>query len=126
MSRLHFFSTLLAAGFLSACTAPETRPDSARPAAVAAAHVAPAVVAAPVDAEAALVARLHALAPRADVGVLALAVEARACALRDGAVSDTARLAVIDYSRPSTEKRMWVFDVAAGRLMHEELVAHGQ
>ena len=127
MSRLHFFSTLLAAGLLAACSAPETRPTAAHSAPTSLGVApAPPPVAAPVDAEAALVARLHALAPRADIGVLALAVEARACALRDGAVSDTARLAVIDYSRPSTDKRMWVFDLAADRLMHEELVAHGQ
>src|SRR5688500_3522811 len=138
MSRLHFSSTLLAAGLLAgvvlaacsltACSAPETRPTAASPARTAPAlpAITPPPVAAPVDAEAALVARLHALAPRADIGMLALAVEARACALRDGAVSEAARLAVIDYSRPSTEPRLWVFDVAGERLMHEELVAHGQ
>ena len=128
MFRLHLLSTLLAAGVLAACSAPETRPTAALPARtpVVAPALATAPVAAPADAEAALTARLHALAPRADIGVLALAVEARACALRSGAVSEGARLAVIDYSQPSTEKRLWVFDVAADRLMYEELVAHGQ
>src|SRR5688500_624794 len=105
MFRLHLLSTLLAAGVLAACSAPETRPTAALPAQAPSSVVAP-VIAAPVDADIALVARLHALAPRADIGVLALAVEARACALRSGAVSEDARLAVIDYSQPSTEKRM--------------------
>ena len=35
-------------------------------------------------------------------------------------------MAVIDYSRPSTEKRLWVFDVDRGTLLHREHVAHGQ
>ena len=34
-------------------------------------------------------------------------------------------LTVIDYSRPSTEKRLWVFDLRA-RAALRELVAHGQ
>ncbi|HOU66091.1 MAG TPA: murein L,D-transpeptidase catalytic domain family protein, partial [Thermomonas sp.] len=58
-------------------------------------------------------------------GVLALALEARACALRNGEVDDDAKLAVIDYSRPSTEKRLWVFDVARAALLFNEHVAHG-
>src|SRR6185436_17336428 len=33
---------------------------------------------------------------------------------------------VIDYSKPSSEKRLWVFDLTKGALMYEELVAHGQ
>jgi len=128
MHRLHFVTTLLAGALLAACSAPETRPTAAvapvpvLPAPVAARAAPPPVV----DEEAALVAGLHSLAPRADIGVLALAVEARACALRSGEATDATRLAVIDYSRPSTDKRLWVFDVEAGRLLHEELVAHGQ
>ncbi len=33
---------------------------------------------------------------------------------------------VIDYSLPSTAKRMWVFDLASCRLLFHELVAHGK
>lgn len=75
-------------------------------------------------ATAAQLARLRRLAPDADPGVLALALEARACALRGGARGD--RLAVIDYSRPSTQRRLWVFDLARDALLHEEYVAHGR
>lgn len=74
----------------------------------------------------ALLARLSALAPDADPGVLALALAARECAVASGDVGAGARLAVIDYSRPSTERRLWVFDVADGKLLHHELVAHGR
>ena len=35
-------------------------------------------------------------------------------------------LTVIDYSKPSTEKRLWVFDMQSHELLYEELVAHGQ
>jgi hypothetical protein len=35
-------------------------------------------------------------------------------------------LTVIDYSLPSTTARMWVFDLAAHRLLFHELVAHGK
>jgi hypothetical protein len=33
---------------------------------------------------------------------------------------------VIDYTRPSTEPRLWVLDLARRALLHEELVAHGR
>lgn len=73
-----------------------------------------------------LLERLAAAAPEADPKVLALALEARDCALAREAAPDPARLAVIDYSRPSTEPRLWVFDLDAGRLLYAEYVAHGR
>ena len=33
---------------------------------------------------------------------------------------------MIDYSRPSTEQRLWVFDLARERLLYSEFVAHGR
>jgi hypothetical protein len=35
-------------------------------------------------------------------------------------------LMVIDYTRPSTEPRLWVFDLNRTRVLFEELVAHGR
>ena len=35
-------------------------------------------------------------------------------------------LSVIDYGLPSTEKRLWVFDMSSRRLLFHELVAHGR
>lgn len=61
-----------------------------------------------------------------DPKVLNLALGAATCAVRSGDVGAPSTLTVIDYSRPSTQKRMWVFDVSSRDLLYEELVAHGQ
>ena len=58
--------------------------------------------------------------------VFDMALSAASCAVRSGAVSDPATLTVIDYSLPSTKKRLWVYDLRAHELLYEELVAHGQ
>jgi len=71
-----------------------------------------------------LLARLSALAPALDRDVLSMALQARDCAARDREVGH--RLAVIDYSQPSTQVRMWVFDIDGRRLLHAEHVAHGR
>ena len=61
-----------------------------------------------------------------DGPVLDLALGAASCAVRSGAVTDPATLTVIDYSKPSTERRLWVYDLRARTLLFEEWVAHGQ
>ena len=61
-----------------------------------------------------------------DAHVFELALNAAECAVRSGAVADPSTLTVIDYSKPSTEKRLWVFDLRSHDLLYEELVAHGQ
>jgi len=79
-----------------------------------------------VQADPSLAERLTRAAPAANPQVLALATRAADCAQRQGLLADFRHLAVIDYSRPSTEPRLWIFDVAGGRLLFEELVAHGR
>ncbi|MBU8975084.1 murein L,D-transpeptidase catalytic domain family protein [Lysobacter sp. MMG2] len=69
---------------------------------------------------------LSRLAPGADPKVLDLAVSAMECAQASGIGAAARRLAVIDYSRPSLVPRLWVFDLNAGKLLYEEVVAHGQ
>jgi hypothetical protein len=66
------------------------------------------------------------LAPGADPKVLELALGAMRCAQADGVGEHAERLAIIDYSRSSLEPRLWVFDLAADKLLYRELVAHGQ
>ena len=59
--------------------------------------------------------------------VLALALKATACAASSGAIDAAPpTLTLIDYSLPSTEPRLWVFDMATGDLLFKELVAHGR
>ena len=58
--------------------------------------------------------------------VLHLAVSALSCAVNTGDIAAPRTLTVIDYSLPSVEPRLWVFDVAKGTLLFKELVAHGR
>lgn len=74
----------------------------------------------------ALLTQVTAAAPNADPAVLALALHARTCAIRRGLAKAESRLAVIDYSRPSTQPRLWVFDLGQPRLLYDEYVAHGR
>lgn len=61
-----------------------------------------------------------------EMDVFEMALGAASCAVRSGAVGAPSTLTVIDYSRPSSEKRLWVFDLKSKELVYEELVAHGQ
>jgi hypothetical protein len=70
--------------------------------------------------------RLAALAPDANPRMLQLALQARQCAIAHGDATAQSRLAVIDYSLPSTQPRLWVFDVQQPRLLHHDHVAHGR
>ena len=73
-----------------------------------------------------LLGQLQRMAPDADPQVIALALEAAQCASASGSIAPPKRLAVIDYSRPSTERRLWVFDLGSPRLLYSEYVAHGR
>nr|WP_283956774.1 murein L,D-transpeptidase catalytic domain family protein [Pseudomonas oleovorans] len=64
-------------------------------------------------------------APQLDGRVLQAALQALHCAERD-TPNKANRLAVIDYSRPSLERRMWVFDLSQRSLLQREFVAHGR
>ncbi len=113
---------------LGASTSAADRDDTARANAVRAdaARAATALTAGTVVSARGLLSRLHGAAPTLNRDVLAMALDARACALRSGAVAQAARLAVIDYSKPSTEPRMWVFDLDRELLLYAEHVAHGR
>ena len=65
----------------------------------------------------------RAAGPRSEV--MDLARSAWECARRSGEV-DGSLLTVIDYSLPSTAKRLWVIDMASRRVLWNELVAHGE
>lgn len=61
--------------------------------------------------------------PRRDV--LDLALQAYRCGRTLGYI-DRPLLTVIDYSLPSTARRLWVIDLAHSRVLFNELVAHGE
>jgi len=69
---------------------------------------------------------LRKLAPRLDPQAL----EAALTALKRLQATDTKVradvLTVIDYTKPSTERRLWVFDLVHTRILFEELTAHGK
>ena len=68
---------------------------------------------------------LAAAAPNANPEVIRLALSAVECASRSGrGISD--RVTIIDYSKPSTERRLWVFDLSRKALLYNEFVAHGR
>jgi len=60
--------------------------------------------------------------PRAEV--LGVALKAYECARSTRLVAE-GLLTIIDYTLPSTARRLWVIDVAARRVVFNELVAHG-
>lgn len=64
-------------------------------------------------------------APTLSREVLRHALAAMQCAVNNGS-APADRLAVIDFSRPSSERRLWIFDLKRRTLLLRELVAHGQ
>jgi len=56
---------------------------------------------------------------------LQLALRAYACGRALGEF-ETPILTLVDYARPSSERRLWVLDLAAGAVRFHELVAHGR
>jgi L,D-transpeptidase catalytic domain len=83
------------------------------------------LLASPAPAPAALE-TLHAQVPAASHAALEAGLSAWRHAVASGAARRTDVLTVIDYSRPSTEPRLFVLDVPAGRVRFAELVAHGR
>ncbi|PMY65553.1 MULTISPECIES: murein L,D-transpeptidase catalytic domain family protein [Pseudomonas] len=64
-------------------------------------------------------------APELNPQVLKSALSAMQCAVNSGA-RQARHLAVIDYSQPSTARRLWIFDLNKRTLVLRDLVAHGQ
>jgi hypothetical protein len=64
-------------------------------------------------------------APNLNPHVLQRALQATRCAVHTG-IESPERLAVIDFSLPSSQRRLWIFDLEEGRLVMRELVAHGK
>jgi hypothetical protein len=69
--------------------------------------------------------RLLAAAPDLRREALRAALEAFERA-RGSGLAPRPVLTLIDYGLPSTARRLWVIDVAEGRVVHHEWVAHGR
>src|SRR5262245_61630042 len=68
----------------------------------------------------------HVSAANINNDIVEMAFSAASCAVRAGSVSNPETLTVIDYSKPSTEKRLFVYDLRSKALLYAEVVAHGQ
>src|SRR5262245_7881720 len=70
--------------------------------------------------------RAAAMKSGASADVLDLAIGAVSCGIASGDLQAPPTLTLIDYSLPSTTPRLWVFDLGSGKLLFNELVAHGR
>ena len=70
--------------------------------------------------------RVAARASGVNLQVLDLAVTAVSCGVASGDLDAPPTLTLIDYSLPSTTPRLWVFDTRTGKILFNELVAHGR
>jgi hypothetical protein len=70
--------------------------------------------------------RAAALKSGVSADVLNLALGAVSCGVASGDLPTPPTLTLIDYSLPSTTPRLWVFDLRSGKLLFNELVAHGR
>jgi L,D-transpeptidase-like protein len=66
------------------------------------------------------------LAPAINPTAVSEAVSAMKCAQKNGVGKEASRLAIIDYTIPSRNQRLWVLDLEKRKLLFEEHVAHGQ
>ncbi|MEA2238148.1 MAG: hypothetical protein QOC81_2872 [Thermoanaerobaculia bacterium] len=78
------------------------------------------------DSSDAVVASLVTQAPGLRADVLKLALDAATRAEDRGLVPRRNLLTVIDYSLPSSQPRLFIFDMTAHKLLFRELVAHGK
>jgi len=69
--------------------------------------------------------KLHKIAPTLKPKVLKLALAAYHCAHKKG-MDNKQILTIVDYSKPDTTKRLWVFNLKQNTLLFHTLVAHGK
>jgi hypothetical protein len=70
--------------------------------------------------------KLVGLAPGLSAAAIREALAAVDCAKSKGIATEADRLAIVDYTRPSVEPRLWVFDLEQKTVLFEEFVAHGR
>lgn len=70
--------------------------------------------------------KLVGLAPGLSASAIREALAAVDCAKARGIAPEAHRLAIVDYTRPSVEPRLWIFDLVQKKVLFEEFVAHGR
>jgi hypothetical protein len=68
---------------------------------------------------------IHSQASNLDKDIIKLSLTAYAKARRQG-FDDKQLLTIVDYSKPSTEKRLWVVDLKNNKVLFNTWVAHGK
>jgi len=71
-------------------------------------------------------ATLESLAPGLSRAAIDEALAAVQCAKSKGIAPDSNRLAIVDFTRPSQEQRLWIFDMQQDAVLFQEFVAHGK
>ncbi|HEX3128444.1 MAG TPA: murein L,D-transpeptidase catalytic domain family protein [Thermoanaerobaculia bacterium] len=99
----------------------QPKPVAAAPVPAQATQTVPAVMT-PATTAAVFAKNVEGLSPK----VLAMALDAMACAKAKGVSGNDDLLTIIDYSLPSTQRRLWVLDLKHGDVLFNELVAHGR
>lgn len=132
-TRVAFFSVAFAAALFGVPSAAQSHRTAAAPAELRAAEIGAPLLAETVPAPAPETPTAFDAAAWQDVRVgdidpklFTMALEAAATAVQGGDAADPGTLTVIDFSRPSTTKRMWVYDLRSRTLRFEELVSHGR
>jgi hypothetical protein len=107
-------------------TAPVMSPPAAAPVTISRAKVSASAKGAKTPAPASDAAKLAGLAPELSDAAIREALAAIKCAKAKGIAPEADRLAIVDYTRPSLEPRLWIFDLAQKKVLFEEFVAHGK
>ena len=68
----------------------------------------------------------NAFIPKPEREVLSHAVKGYVRLKDEGKIKNNRPLTVIDFTRPSSEKRMWIIDVEEGMILHHGYVSHGR
>lgn len=83
------------------------------------------IASAPAEQVRASIATQH-LSSAPDPHLLEEALNAISCAQSAGYGAQAQNLTLIDYRIPSTQKRLWVINIATGQVIYHEHVAHGR
>jgi len=70
--------------------------------------------------------RQNAFIPKPEREILSFAVKGYIRLKDEGKIKNNRPLTVIDFSRPSSEKRIWIIDVEEGVILHHGYVSHGR